>query len=297
MTQASTPPASGNSAEADAGTDAKAAAGGSRPAMPARVRKANAIGGRHHFLLRRLHSLSGIIPVGVFVMFHLFTNAQLALGTFQHEVEWIHAMPALFIMELVIWLSIAFHAVLGLAYTFTGSRWNTHNYEGNWRYMLQRVSGILALIFIFLHIATLRWRWDLGGWFTPFFVEVENPDGSITPLATATTANALQYAWWVVAIYVVGVLAVVYHWANGLWTAAITWGLTISEQAQKRWGYICAAVGLTLTLFFGMALGGALAYDVTEAEAAAIERAAQQYEEGAIPLPGTQEIEREGSPG
>ena len=38
---------------------------------------------RHHFLLRRLHSLSGIIPVGLFVVMHLFTNFQLAVGDFQ----------------------------------------------------------------------------------------------------------------------------------------------------------------------------------------------------------------------
>ena len=46
--------------------------------------------------------------------------------------------------------------------------------------------------------------------------------------------------------YLVSVLALVFHFANGLWTAAITWGLTVSEPAQRRWGWVCAAVGLGL---------------------------------------------------
>ena len=41
-------------------------------------------------------------------------------------------------------------------------------------------------------------------------------------------------------------LALVFHFANGLWTAAITWGLTISRQAQQRWGYVCAGIGVAL---------------------------------------------------
>jgi hypothetical protein len=36
-----------------------------------------------------------------------------------------------------------------------------------------------------------------------------------------------------------------------LWAAAITWGLTISQASQKRWGMIC--VGLfALTFIAGM---------------------------------------------
>lgn len=237
-------------------------------------RHPRAIGGKYHFLLRRLHSLSGIVPVGVFVIFHLFTNMQLAFGTFQHEVEWIHSLPALLIIEVVLWASIGFHAALGLVYTFVGTKPNANKYGyfDNWRYSLQRLSGIIALIFIFFHIATLRWRWEIFGWFTPFYVE--GPNGE--PLATATTAAALQHAWWVVLLYFVGVLAVIYHWSNGLWTAAITWGLTISEKAQNRWKGVCAVLGIALTVFFAAAMYGALTYDVTEAERAAIEAQAER---------------------
>lgn len=239
---------------------------------------------RHHFLLRRLHSLSGIVPVGLFVIFHLFTNMQMAFGgeAFQHEVDFIHSLPALLFLEIGLWLGIGFHAALGLVYTFTGrSNVRHYTYWGNVRYTLQRITGILALVFIFLHIATLRWRWDIFGWFTPFYYEghaVPGIDASLAevPLAMPLTAYALQAHWLVAALYLVGVMSVVFHWANGLWTAAISWGVTLSTGAMKRWGYVCGALFVALTVFFGGAFYGALAYDLetdtTEAQRTAMEK-------------------------
>ena len=54
---------------------------------------------------------------------------------------------------------------------------------------------------------------------------------------------------WVV--YPLGILASCYHLANGFWTAAITWGLTISASAQKRFGYVCAGL-FAFTFICGM---------------------------------------------
>ena len=48
--------------------------------------------------------------------------------------------------------------------------------------------------------------------------------------------------------YMLGVTLLVFHFANGLWTAAITWGVTITEKAQKRWGVVCAGLGAAMML-------------------------------------------------
>ena len=130
--------------------------------------------GTHHFLLRRLHSLSGLLPIGVFLIFHLTTNSSIlwgganaravgegfrarGVGTFQHEVGWINNMPGLLIIEITLWASIAFHAVLGVWYARSG-RANVarYAYMDNWRYTLQRLTGYIALFFIMYHVATLR---------------------------------------------------------------------------------------------------------------------------------------------
>ncbi len=230
----------------------------------------------NHFLLRRLHSLSGIVPVGLFVISHLFTNAQMAWGQdrvtgkgdFQHEVDFIHSMPFLYVVEWGLWGAIGFHAVLGLWYTFTGKHnVKRYSYADNVRYLLQRITGVIALVFIFLHIATLRWRWDLFGWFTPFYGKgYQNPivpqAFHDVPMSLPLTAYALQISWLVVLLYVVGVTASVYHWCNGLWTAAISWGLTITTAGMKRWGYVCAGLFVALMTFSCAAIYGALSFDL-----------------------------------
>jgi succinate dehydrogenase / fumarate reductase, cytochrome b subunit len=49
---------------------------------------------RNEFLLRRLHSLSGIVPVGAYMVVHLLTNASVLDGaaTFQRRVYAIHSL-------------------------------------------------------------------------------------------------------------------------------------------------------------------------------------------------------------
>jgi succinate dehydrogenase / fumarate reductase cytochrome b subunit len=62
-------------------------------------------------------------------------------------------------------------------------------------------------------------------------------------------------------------MAAVYHFANGLGTAAITWGLTVTTTAQHRWGMACAAIGAGLAAAGLTAILGFTCLDVGEAEA------------------------------
>ncbi len=48
------------------------------------------------------------------------------------------------------------------------------------------------------------------------------------------------------AVYALGLLGVSFHLANGLWTAAITWGLTVGPAAQRRMQWVSAIVFLVL---------------------------------------------------
>ncbi|MFM9957098.1 MAG: succinate dehydrogenase [Phycisphaerales bacterium] len=238
---------------------------------------------RHAFLLRRLHSLTGVIPIGVFLIVHLTTNSSILWGlidskkqayghagvaTFQHEVNFIHSMPFLILIEIFgLWLPIAFHSILGVYYAVSG-KGNTSNYgyAANWRYRLQRISGYVGVLFLFYHVATLRWGWT-------FLV----PGGTewSAKYAASTLAAALQgsttgmtFAGLLVsAFYMLGVSLLVFHLANGLWTAAITWGLTISASAQRRWGYVCAGLGAALMAAAWSAVIGFATLDYSKARA------------------------------
>lgn len=245
---------------------------------------------RHHFLLRRLHSLTGVAPIGLFLIFHLTTNASIvwgrlsghgghtgadaAVGTFQHEVNFIHSMPMLFLIEIFgLWLPIAFHSVLGVVYAFGGKNNTTqYAYQANTRYTLQRISGYIGFFFIFYHVATLRWGWTFlvpGG--TKWTGEHA---ASTMAAAIRGGAEGFTAAGMVVSIfYMVGVSLLVFHLANGLWTSAITWGLTTTEQAQKRWGMVCTAIGVGLMLAAWSAVIGFATLDFEKAQA--VERGMQ----------------------
>ncbi len=247
---------------------------------------------RHYFLLRRLHSLTGILPIGVFLINHLLTNSTIAwglvnsrasenvapgtieqvgemtarrVGTFQHEVSFINDMPFLILIEVTLWVSIAFHAILGVYFARTGkSNTSRYAYQDNMRYTLQRLTGYIAIFYIFYHVATLRWGWT-------FMSPTDEPwshsqSASTFSLALRGQAQGIGFGGILVSLfYFVGVTASVYHLANGLWTAAITWGLTISESAQRRWGYVCAGLGAGLMLMAWSSLIGFLLLDVDKA--------------------------------
>src|SRR2546427_12581355 len=87
---------------------------------------------RAHFNLRKLHSLTGVVPIGAFLLEHLFTNSFAVFGAdaFNEKVRFLTSLPYLYLIEtFVIFLPIAFHAVLGVAIART-ARYNvlTMNY-------------------------------------------------------------------------------------------------------------------------------------------------------------------------
>lgn len=202
---------------------------------------------RYHFLLRRLHSLTGIV-FGLYLFVHLGVNATIIEGArhagsasvFQQQVDQIHRLPFLLFIEIVmIFLPLLYHTVYGTYITFTG-QWNVGNYgyTRNYLYVLQRITAIVILFFALFHILTMR------GFFPG---EIGRALTFQPTAATESTILHLTYRWWIWAVvYPIGVLASALHTANGFYAAAITWGLTISEKAQKRWGAVAVLMFLFL---------------------------------------------------
>lgn len=199
-----------------------------------------------HFFVRRLHSLTGIVPVGAFLFMHLVTNASVTFNTperdfFQEQVNRIHGLgPLLVTVEILfIFLPLAFHAGLGVKIWLEGKP-NALSYPlwGNLRYTLQRVTGVIALVFILVHLWHMHW---LGGYFGGGYFDPHD--------ATRTAAGAMQFSrWWAWPLYYLGVSAAVFHFANGIWTFLITWGVTLGRESQRKVGYACAVFGIALAL-------------------------------------------------
>ena len=147
---------------------------------------------RHEFLIRRLHSLSGLIPVGAYLVVHLLVNASVVESppTFQNNVYQIHSLGSL--LPLVEWtfifIPILFHAIFGVIIV-AGGLPNTgqYPYAANVRYTLQRVTGLFAFVFIMLHV------FHMHGWFHAdiWLDNVVRPlgGGQFRPFNAASTAG------------------------------------------------------------------------------------------------------------
>lgn len=215
---------------------------------------------RHHFALRRLHSLTGIIPVGVFLCVHLTVNATILAGSdgraFQTAVNGLHLLERVGLLTIVevafIFLPILFHGILGIQIWLSGQmNVAAYQYGGNIRYTLQRIAGLVTFAFILYHLWHLHWLGQpLGG-------------GAFDPHAAAVSAAAALQPWYLRGLYTIGIVAAVYHLANGIWTFLITWGITIGPQSQRKVGWVCAAFGVLLGL---MGLGSLRSFGKLAAE-------------------------------
>ncbi len=223
--------------------------------------------GRRQYWLRRLHSLMGLV-FGGYITVHLIVNATgLVPWVYQMNVDKIHSIePMLWLIEiLAIFAPLLLHAVYGIYIAYTGVKFNTtvYNYGGNLRYTLQRWTSVILLTFIIFHIATLhRWGFHLVYQITHWSSLKEYAESGLFNAhnqAFQTTATSIRYYWnadnaWhpgnvmIMAFYLLGVWSAVFHWANGLWTSAIAWGLTATAAAQKRWGHVCLAFGIVMMI-------------------------------------------------
>ncbi len=214
---------------------------------------------RHEFLIRRLHSLSGLVPVGAYMVVHLATNASVlgGPGAFQSKVYTIHSLgPLLPLVEWTfIFIPILFHAIVGVA-IMRGIVPNTvsYRYGANWRYTMQRVTGMIAFVFIGWHVFHMHGWFHGEGWLK----NVVEPygGGQFRPYNAASSAGLALQSLVVAGLYAVGVLSCVFHLANGIWTMGITWGVWTSPAAQRRALWVCGVFGVLLGVVGLSALGG-----------------------------------------
>lgn len=223
---------------------------------------------RHEFLIRRLHSLSGLIPVGAYMVIHLMTNASVlnSPGTFQRAVYQIHSLgAALPVIEWgFIFLPILFHAIFGIV-IIRGGLPNTsaYRYTSNTRYTLQRRTGVIAFLFIVFHVFHMHGWFHFEAWQT----NIAEPLGGamFRPYNAASSLAAAMAGFLYPVLYFIGLLACVYHLANGLWTMGITWGLWTTPAAQQRANWISIVFGVGL---FAVSLGALVGAKTIDTKAA-----------------------------
>jgi succinate dehydrogenase / fumarate reductase cytochrome b subunit len=196
------------------------------------------------YLLDKLHSLSGVIPIGAFLVEHFWSNSYALVSVDKYNqaskelqtIPWRVAAEALFI-----WLPILFHGLYGIYIWWRGksNAWR-HPWMANWMYTLQRWTGIVAFAFIGWHVYTER-----------FLTQGKSTYEGM--------AEAMSHPYYL-AFYIVGVAASSFHLGNGLWNFSCKWGITVSPRSQRAAAWFGALVAIVF-LVAGLAIVAGFRYN------------------------------------
>ena len=181
------------------------------------------------FLLRRLHSLSGIVPVGAFLFEHVLISNSTAISgpdAYARQVSFLANLPLVPLLELFgIWLPIAFHALYGFYIWYRGEgNVGEYPWTGNWMYTAQRWTGAIAFAYIVWHTWTMRFT---------------GVDLHASPNASFGKVQAELFNPALLAFYVVGLICACWHFSYGIWLFAAKWGITSGEKARQRFLVVC----------------------------------------------------------
>jgi succinate dehydrogenase / fumarate reductase cytochrome b subunit len=187
------------------------------------------------YIWRKLHSLLGIVPIGAFLLEHLLSNFEALKGPLAYgvQVKFLNSLPLVRVLEWVfIFLPILYHAIYGVYIWLRGkSNIVYYPWAGNWMYLAQRYTGLIAFAYIAYHVATQR------------FMGVSLPEN---PYYAFHKVQVELSNPWIAAIYVIAMIAVCWHFAYGIWLFAAKWGITSGETARRRFAWVCLAFGILL---------------------------------------------------
>jgi succinate dehydrogenase / fumarate reductase cytochrome b subunit len=195
---------------------------------------------RTSYILDKLQSLSGIIPIGAFLAEHFWSNSYALVSPKSYDdiSSELQLIPwRIFVESAVLWIPLLFHSLYGMYIWWKGkSNAIGHPWMANWLYVLQRWTGIIAFVFIGWHLYTERY---LGHGMTSY----------------ADVQHSMRNLWTVL-FYLIGISAASFHLGNGLWNFACKWGIAVSVRAQRAAGWFGAAVAVSFTLVgFAIVLG------------------------------------------
>lgn len=191
----------------------------------------------HEFLLRRLHSLTGIVPIGAFLVEHIISNYEAVNGplAYAQQVKFLNALPLVRFLEWgFIFIPLAYHMLYGI-YIWLRGKSNVVYYPwaGNWMYVAQRWTGLIAFAYICQHV----YRQRFSGVSLP-----EHPGAAFHKVQMELAHP------WMLAFYIIAMAATCWHFAYGVWLFAAKWGITPGDKARRNFGYVCTALGIVLAV-------------------------------------------------
>lgn len=189
--------------------------------------------GLGYFLVRRLHSLTGLILSAAFLFCFLipYSSALSGAKSFDNFMIGCQKIPLVSTLQVVmVLLPLVFHATVGFSIIYS-SRFNVVSYGNyrNWMYAIQRITGILLIPFLVYHIYNTQVAFAFTGRYADY----------------AFVQHLLAPAW-VRVIYYTGVVCASLHIGGGIATALVRWGVTASRRAQDVTAMVMWVVTLIL---------------------------------------------------
>jgi succinate dehydrogenase / fumarate reductase, cytochrome b subunit len=186
--------------------------------------------------LKKLHSLSGVVPLGAFLVLHVWVTASIvgSRAVYDHQIGFLHS--GLFgVLEPLVILPLLFHAFYGVVLA-TRPRDPEHTYGTDLMAGLQRASGVVVLLFVGLHLWEFRWQtWTHG------LAE--------SAYSTKLVADLSSTTWgvpWISLGYIAGMAGSVFHLVNGMTSFCTRWGYTRTEATQARARLVFRIAGVLL---------------------------------------------------
>jgi succinate dehydrogenase / fumarate reductase, cytochrome b subunit len=196
--------------------------------------------------LRRCFELSGVVPLGVYLLVHLSSYARALFGSEEFGLLDEPGLALSALGLLLVWLPLVFHAAYG---AWLSTRPLPETRDQKQYALLMRGSGLLALGFLVWHAAWFSWPLKRGRL---------APEDVAERLA-ATLSSTSDGVPWFAALHLLGLGVVCAHFGWGFARFLEGWGVTRARAARLGAGLLSAALfGLGAATLIELATGSIL---------------------------------------
>lgn len=173
------------------------------------------------FFLWRFYSLTGVVSLFLFLLLQTASASLLLFASKEttHAFLAFQSSTLVFCLEILfITLPVLFHVIYNLK-SLSQTRFNLFDYayQGNVRYIFQRVSSVVVLVFVLFHVTQLVWVVRSGAEGFQYVRDILFLHRSTGGMIVYWTA--LMFAW--------------FYQCQALWNFLIDWGITVGQRSQR----------------------------------------------------------------
>lgn len=196
--------------------------------------------------LRRCFELSGVVPLGVYLIVHVLSYARALLGSDEFGLLDDPGLALSALELVVIWLPLGFHAGYG-AWLSTRALPDTRDEKQH--ALLMRVSGALALVFLVWHALWFSWPLKRG----------RIGPADVAERLAATLSSTSDGVPVVAALHLIGLGVICAHFGWGFARFLEGWGVARARPARLGAGLVSATLfGLGAATLIELATGSIL---------------------------------------